>query len=36
MLATHNKETVDRISLRVVAMDKGVIIRDQKEGKYMI
>jgi len=36
MLATHNKETVDRISRRVVAMDKGVIIRDQKEGKYMI
>lgn len=36
LLATHNKETVDRINRRVVALDKGVIIRDQKEGKYMI
>jgi len=36
LLATHNKETVDRISRRVVALDKGMIIRDQQEGKYMI
>lgn len=36
LLATHNKETVDRINRRVVAMDKGIIIRDQQEGKYMI
>lgn len=36
LLATHNKETVDRINRRVVALDKGVIIRDQMEGKYMI
>lgn len=36
LLATHNKETVDRINRRVVALDKGVIIRDQEEGKYMI
>jgi len=36
LLATHNKETVDRINRRVVALDKGVIIRDQQEGKYMI
>ena len=36
MLATHDKETVDRINKRVVAMDKGSIIRDQAKGKYMI
>jgi len=36
LLATHNKETVDRINRRVVALDKGIIIRDQQEGKYMI
>jgi len=36
LLATHNKETVDRINRRVVALDKGMVIRDQQEGKYMI
>lgn len=36
LLATHNKETVDRINRRVVALDKGSVIRDQQEGKYMI
>jgi cell division transport system ATP-binding protein len=36
LLATHNKDTVDRINRRVVALDKGMVIRDQKEGKYMI
>lgn len=36
LLATHNKDTVDRIAKRVIAIDKGNIIRDQKEGKYMI
>ncbi len=36
LLATHNKDTVDRIAKRVIAIDKGNVIRDQKEGKYMI
>jgi len=36
LLATHNKETVDRINRRVVALDKGSVVRDQEEGKYMI
>ncbi len=36
ILATHNKETVDRINRRVIALDKGIVIRDQQEGKYMI
>ena len=36
VLATHDKETVDRINRRVIAMDDGRIIRDQERGKYMI
>lgn len=36
LLATHNKEMVDRLNRRVIALDKGNIIRDQLEGKYMI
>lgn len=36
LLATHNKEMVDRLNRRVIALDKGNVIRDQLEGKYMI
>lgn len=36
ILATHDKDTVNRISQRVIAMDEGRIIRDQKQGRYMI
>jgi cell division transport system ATP-binding protein len=36
MLATHDKGVVDRISKRVVSMDKGKIIRDDAKGKYCI
>jgi len=36
ILATHDKEAVDRISRRVVAMDEGRVIRDQEKGRYMI
>jgi cell division transport system ATP-binding protein len=36
ILATHDKETVDRINRRVIAIDDGRIIRDQQKGKYMI
>jgi cell division transport system ATP-binding protein len=36
VLATHDKETVDRVSRRVVGIDDGRIIRDQEKGKYMI
>ena len=36
LLASHNKEMVDRFNRRVIALDKGNIIRDQLEGKYMI
>ena len=37
ILATHNREVVNAIDKRVVTMEKGRIIRDQKEnGKYVI
>ncbi|MBU2025855.1 MAG: cell division ATP-binding protein FtsE [Patescibacteria group bacterium] len=36
VLATHDKETVDRISRRVIAIDDGRVIRDQEQGKYML
>jgi cell division transport system ATP-binding protein len=36
MLATHDKGVVDRISKRVISMDKGKIIRDDAKGKYCI
>lgn len=36
LLATHNKDIVDKIGRRVIAMEKGKIIRDHKKGKYAI
>ena len=36
LLATHNKEVVDKIRKRVVYMKKGKIVGDQKIGKYVI
>lgn len=36
VLATHNKEIVDTLGMRVITMDKGTIIRDEERGKYMI
>jgi len=35
-LATHNKVVVDSIGRRVVTMDQGRIIRDDKSGKYLL
>jgi len=34
IVATHNKDIVDRMKKRVVAMDAGRIIRDQQLGVY--
>lgn len=34
ILATHNKEVVDKLGKRVVMLEKGKIIRDDKVGKY--
>jgi cell division transport system ATP-binding protein len=36
LLATHNKDIVDKISRRVIAMDRGRVIRDHAKGKYAI
>lgn len=36
LLATHNKEVVDKIKRRVIAMKGGRIVGDQKIGKYPI
>lgn len=34
LMATHNQEIVDSFNTRVVELQKGKIIRDEKEGKY--
>ncbi len=36
MLATHDKDVVNRIAKRVISMDKGRIIKDDIKGKYCI
>ena len=35
-LATHNKAVVDSVGRRVVTMDQGRVVRDDKSGKYML
>src|ERR1035437_5827150 len=36
ILTTHNRGVVDSISKRVVTMENGKVIRDDKEGKYVL
>lgn len=36
ILTTHNKGVVDNIGKRVVTMEQGKIIRDDKEGRYVL
>lgn len=36
ILATHNRQAVDRIQRRVILMKSGKIVSDQKSGKYVI
>lgn len=36
ILTTHNKGVVDNIKKRVITLENGRIIRDDKEGKYML
>src|SRR3989344_1677423 len=36
LLTTHNKSVVDSVGRRVVTMDQGRIIRDDKQGKYVL
>ncbi len=36
LLTTHNKSVVDSIGRRVVTMDQGRVVRDDRQGKYVI
>ncbi|MHB1330891.1 MAG: cell division ATP-binding protein FtsE [Minisyncoccota bacterium] len=36
ILTTHNKGIIDMLGKRVVVMDKGKIMRDDRQGKYFI
>jgi cell division transport system ATP-binding protein len=36
LLTTHNKGVVDAVGGRIITMEKGKIIRDDKSGKYII
>ncbi|MCC6323185.1 cell division ATP-binding protein FtsE [Candidatus Nomurabacteria bacterium] len=36
ILTTHNRNVVDSIGGRVITLEKGRLIRDDKDGKYMI
>lgn len=36
ILTTHNRGVIDSVGKRVVTMEKGKIIRDDKSGKYVI
>lgn len=36
ILTTHNKGVIDSLKKRVITMDRGKIIRDDKEGKYIL
>ncbi len=36
ILATHNKGIIDSLGKRVIAMEKGRLVRDDKQGKYFI
>lgn len=36
LLATHNKSVVDSVGRRVVTMDQGRVVRDDKGGKYTL
>ena len=36
MLTTHNKSVIDELNRRVITMESGKIVRDDKEGKYIL
>ena len=36
ILATHNKSIIDSLGRRVITLEKGRIVRDDKEGRYII
>ncbi len=34
LMATHDREMVDRMRRRVIALEEGKVVRDQKRGGY--
>ena len=36
ILTTHNKSIVDVLKRRVITMDRGRVVRDDREGKYIL
>ncbi|MBI4134754.1 MAG: cell division ATP-binding protein FtsE [Candidatus Sungbacteria bacterium] len=36
LLATHDKEIIDSLDRRVIALEKGEIVRDEERGKYRL
>jgi cell division transport system ATP-binding protein len=36
ILTTHNKGVVDDLGKRVITMERGQVVRDSKEGKYVL
>lgn len=35
LVVTHNREIVNAMKKRVITMNKGVIVNDEKEGTYI-
>jgi cell division transport system ATP-binding protein len=36
LLATHNKEVINRLGKRVITLDEGNLVRDEERGRFMI
>jgi cell division transport system ATP-binding protein len=36
LLTTHNRGVVESVGKRVITMEKGKVVRDDKDGKYII
>lgn len=36
VLTTHNKGVIDSLGKRVITMEKGKVVRDDKEGRYVL
>ncbi len=36
LMATHNKGIIDKLGKRVITIEKGRIIRDDREGRYIL
>lgn len=36
VLVTHNREVVNSLRRRVITLDKGLVVSDQEEGKYVL